>query len=216
VRYALVALALTLLVGGCKLFTSPTPVAPPPTLPPHSTTPPAPTPAIVDGEVLAIFGANGASLCTVVKKGDDYTVKTGDAVLATLKVDVGTLQITDAKGAKAGKVKKDTVNLILDGGDGKRVAKFEAKDGGYRLKDPAGVFLLKMKPKAPDYKIGDANGNELAKLRVKDTKTLIEDPKGKTLYTVTGPLQHPADGLLLTDKLTLMQKVAVMVAAKTL
>jgi hypothetical protein len=165
------------------------------------------------GTILSVTDDAGKPVLLVTKGATKYEVSGASGKIGTLKEEVGKFNIEDASGKKVGSVKRDGEDVTLDDDKGAKIAKLKPKEGGYRLKDAADVMLLKIKPKDGEFKLGDEAGNEFGKVKQKGGEIVISDEDGDTLYKVTGSVEPGPAGVLIVQKLSLLQKAAIIVAA---
>ncbi|MEI7834525.1 MAG: hypothetical protein WCJ56_15155 [bacterium] len=111
-----------------------------------------------------------------------------------------------------GKIIANGTTFYLEDASGKKIAKIEARDGGYRIKDTSGKYLAKLKPEGSDCKIANEVGDKIGKAKLKGDKILVEDAKGDTKYQIYGIKNVQAAAVWLLDGWTPLQKAAVMLA----
>lgn len=172
------------------------------------------TPSTPSAATVSISVTDGAGkvVLSITGSGEKFKVKSSGADAGSIKLKDGKLKLYDAAGTQTGAVKlKDGDYSLRDASDAK-IAKYAPKEGGYRLKDTAGAFLLKIKPKDDGIKVEDGKDALLAKGKISGMMLTLTDDKGKTLLTVTGCVEPKAAGILLYDKLSPVQRAALMLA----
>ena len=165
------------------------------------------------GTALTVTDDAGKPVLLVAKETDKYKVSDAKGEIGTLKEEIGKLNIADASGAKVGSVKQSEGDYTLDDKDGQKLMKFKSKEGGYRLKDTSDTMLLKIKPKDDGFKVSDGSDNALAKGKKKGDTIVVSNEAGTVLYKVSGSMSPLPTGLLVYEKLSPLQKAALITAA---
>lgn len=169
-----------------------------------ATTPPA-------GVSFAVVDAKGNSVLAT-KQTDKGVQLSGAGADGSLKIAGNEILLLDPKEQARGKVICEADKITLKDAAGQKLYKLTPKEGGYRLKDARDEIVLKIKPKEGDFKVNGPTGNTLGKVKPKDGKIVINDPNGMRLYTITGMVKSDALGVLLFDKLTPLQKAALIMS----
>ncbi len=163
------------------------------------------------GVSFAAVDAKGNSVLAT-KQTDKGFQLSGTGADGSLKIAGNEILLLDPKGQARGKVICEADKITLKDAAGKKLYKLTPKEGGYRLKDARDEIVLKIKPKEGDFKVNGPTGNTLGKVKPKNGKIVINDPNGTRLYTITGMVKPDALGVLLFDKLTPLQKAALIMS----
>ncbi len=145
----------------------------------------------------------------ITRNGDAFDIMGNGKLIGTIDDKGDKLKIYNADKTEAGKVQLDGTDIKLKDAKDNRIAKIKTENGDISVKDSANNKFMKIKPDGNNYKIDDATGKKIGKIKNNGDKWSISDNNG-LIYTFTGNTSAGITGILITNKLTLLQQSALI------